>query len=570
MHRTFETTTERPQRTLDGSWEFVTDPDDEGVQAGYDDSFPSENAASIAVPSAWNARPEYADYVGPAWYRRTFDLADAGAVLVTFQAVAHEATVYLDGEELTQHVGGYTPFTALARDLDAGEHELVVRVDNTLTETTVPHDDVDWFPYGGIVREVVVEPVPDVYLRDLTVEYDLTDDGGATVDAEVTLHNVGPRPAEPELAVSIGQASVTEGVTVHGMDAQTTTLTLSLDDVDRWTPEDPTLYDVVARLRGEQAAEREGETFADDLRDRIGFREIAVDGRDILLNGEPVSIAGVNRHEDHPDWGAAQPLQIQDRDLDLVERAGCNAVRCSHYPNHPRFLDRCDERGILVIEELPLWQVSRETMAAVVDDAQRMLVELVERDRHHPSIFAWSLGNECANEQHGVVDAMAQLRDVATGLDDSRPITVASNTDWEGETDQVFESCDFLCVNAYWGWYRDDGDWAGHLDRIESEYGEKPIVVSEFGAGAVPGDRTHESRKWSESYQADLLGECIDLFTERESVAGFTVWQFCDSLANPIDAMSRPRSRNNKGILTEYRRPKQAYRTLSERLDDRP
>lgn len=568
MHRTFETTTERPQRTLDGSWEFVTDPADQGVEERYYESFPSEVADRIAVPSAWNARPEYADFVGPAWFRRTFDLDGGGAVLFTFHAVAHEATVYLDGEELAEHVGGYTPFTALGRDLDPGEHELVVRADNTLTPTTVPHDDVDWFPYGGILREVVVEPVPDVYLRDLTVEYDLTDDDDATVEAEVTLHNVGPRSAEPELAVSVGDVTVTEGVTVHGMDARTTTLAISLDNVGRWTLDDPTLYDVVARLRGEQADEREHDVFADDLRDRIGFREIAVDGRDILLNGEPVTIAGVNRHEDHPDWGATQPLQIQDRDLDVIERAGCNAVRCSHYPNHPRFLDRCDERGLLVIEELPLWQVDRETMTAVLDDAQRLLVELVERDRHHPSVLAWSLGNECANEHHSVVDAMGQLRGVAEGLDDSRLITVASNTDWEGETDNVFQHCDFLCVNAYWGWYRDDGDWADHLDRIESEYGEKPIVVSEFGAGAVPGERTHESRKWSESYQADLLEDCIDLFAERDSVAGFTLWQFCDTLANPGDAMARPRSRNNKGILTEYRTPKDAYRTLSDRLDE--
>lgn len=94
MHRTFETTTERPQRTLDGSWEFVTDPADQGVEEGYYESFPSEVADRIAVPSAWNARPEYADFVGPAWFRRTFDLDSGGAVLFTFHAVAHEATVW--------------------------------------------------------------------------------------------------------------------------------------------------------------------------------------------------------------------------------------------------------------------------------------------------------------------------------------------------------------------------------------------------------------------------------------------------------------------------------------------
>ncbi|WP_123534436.1 glycoside hydrolase family 2 protein [Halosimplex salinum] len=568
MHRTFETTTERRQRTLDGQWEFVTDPDDEGREAEYHEAFPSEDADRIAVPSSWNARTAYADYVGPAWYRRTLELTESESLLVTFHGVGREATVYLDGAELVSHEGAYTPFDALARDLAPGEHELVVRADNTRTETTVPHDDVDWFPYGGIHREVVVETVPDVYVRDLAVDYELDGDD-ATVEAEVTVHNAGALTAEPELAVSVGDETAVDDVEVDGMDALTTTLSLTLTDVDRWTLDDPTLYDVEARLRGEQAAARDGEVFTDDRRDRIGFREVAVDGRDILLNGDPVTIAGVNRHEDHPDWGAAQPLGIQQRDLEIVERANCNAVRCSHYPNHPRFLDLCDEAGVLVIEELPLWQVDRGTMTASIESAQRTLIEMLERDRHHPSVFAWSLSNECANEQNSVVDATRQLRGTVDGLDGSRLVTAASNTDWEGEADRVFEFCDFLSVNAYWGWYRDDGDWADHLDRIEDEYGEKPIVVSEFGAGAIPDERTHESRKWSESYQADLLADCVDLFLDRDSVAGFTVWQFADTLANPVDAMSRPRSRNNKGILTEHRRPKDGYRALAERLDDR-
>ncbi|WP_436928949.1 glycoside hydrolase family 2 TIM barrel-domain containing protein [Halosimplex halobium] len=566
MHRTFETTTERRQRALDGPWEFVTDPDDEGREDEYYESFPSERADRISVPSSWNAHAEYADYVGPAWYRRTVDLREPGSLLFRFLGVAREAMVWLDGEEVASHEGAYTPFTALARDLDAGEHELVVRADNTRTDRTLPHEDADWFPHGGIHREVVVETVPSVYLRDLAVEYDLYGDEAA-VEAEVTLHNTGARPAEPELTVSVGDASVTESVEVYGMDARTTTLAFDVPDVDRWDPEDPTLYEVEARLSGEQADEREDEVFADDLRDRIGFRAVSTNGREILVNGEPVEIAGVNRHEAHPEWGSAQPLRVQERDLDIVRRAGCNAVRCSHYPNHPRFLDLCDEAGVLVIEEIPLWQVDEASIVACQERAQRVLMEMVERDRHHPSIFAWSLSNECANEEPTVAEVTRQLKWAVDGVDGSRLVTAASNTDWEGETDEVFEVCDFLSVNAYWGWYR-DGDWEEFLDEVAEKYGEKPIVVTEFGAGAVPGERTHEGRKWSESYQADLLADCVDLFREHDDVAGFTVWQFCDTLTDPDQAMTRPRTHNNKGILDEYRRPKEAYRVLRERLAD--
>lgn len=376
MHRAFETSISRTRQSLGGRWAFVTDPDDAGERRGYVESFP-DDADYQEVPGTWNTTPAYHDYEGPAWYRRTFRLGESSDARLRFAAVAHDATVWVDGDRVASHYGGYTPFEVHLGNLGAGSHDLVVRADNAPTPTSVPLPGTDWFPYGGITREVILESVPETFVRDVTVEYDL-DGGEARVSAVVTVSNRGPE-READLTVTVGdtrdRGSVTlpSGESVHrrGLDLA----------VDRWAPDDPTLYDVSARIA-------DGSGLEDDRRDRIGFREVEVTDTALLVNGDPAEIAGVNRHEDHPDWGHAFPPALARRDLDLIERAGCTAVRTSHYPNHPRFLDRCDERGVLVIEEVPFWQFDADDFARgpALERGERMLDELIDRDRHtHPS-----------------------------------------------------------------------------------------------------------------------------------------------------------------------------------------
>lgn len=560
MHRRFETTATRRQRLLNGTWEFTTALEADATPA----AFPAE-PDTIPVPCAWNALAEYHDHHGTAWYRRTFALPERANVRVRFLAVSHEATVYLDGEERVAHLGGYTPFEFVAEDLSAGEHELVVRAENGRSEATIPLPETDWFDYGGITREVVLETVPDVYVDDFDLEYDLGGDGPdgadgaetARVRTEVDVANL-ERETDRTVAVTVGETTTRERVTVP---TGGTSVELTLErPVERWTLADPTLYDVTVALEDDGAV-------VDDRRDRIGFREVAVDGREILLNGEPVELRGVNRHEDHPEWGAAQPLRIMREDLARIREAGLNCVRCSHYPNHPRFLDLCDELGLLVIEELPYWHFDADDFARadLLERGERTLEELISRDRHRPSVFAWSLTNECANEQTGVAEATERLAAVAREADDSRLVTLASYNEWtdRGE-DRCLQYCDFACVNAYYGWYTDEPvateQWTGFLERIAERH-DCPIVVSEFGAGAIEGERTWEGAKWSETYQAEFLETVIPLLRADDAVAGFAIWQFCDTRTSR-DPMGRPKSKNNKGIVGEYRRPKAAYRTV--------
>lgn len=555
MARLFETSRTRRQTDLSGTWEFVAAAD--GTD-DYVESFP-DDADAMAVPSVWNTTPEYFRHHGVGWFRRTFTVPEATLATLTFHGVAHESTVYLDGEQIAAHDCGFTPFGALV-DLDAGEHELVVRADSECHGDSLQSGD--YYNYGGITREVVLEEVPPVFVDDLRIEYDL-DGNSAAVTATLTVRNETGSTATRTVGVEVADAGSTRTVEVPpgGHEAQ---LALDLPDIERWSIADPTLYTVTARV---------GE---DELRDRIGFREISIDGHDILLNGEPLEIRGVNRHEDHPDWGHAQPRRIQERDLEIIQNAGLNTIRTAHYPAHPRLLDYCDEKGLLVIEEVPNyhWDTEDYDSGTLVDRIERCLADTIDRDRHHPSILAWSVGNECTTSEERVTEVHERLVALAHDADESRPVTYAENLPMQAVQ---LDLGDFVCVNDYPGWYGDDwppsgltiwdGDeWEETLDEIRAEYPDPPIVVTEFGAGGVEGERTFEGQKWSESYQAEIVRESIETFEDREDVAGFSVWQYCDIRTTEDRFHYRPRSKNNKGLVGEYRRPKESYYAITEML----
>lgn len=597
MTRTFERSTRRRRRTLDGQWEFRTDPDDEGVEEGWADSFPAEEADTIAVPSSWNARSQYAEYVGPAWYRREFSLPTETSVVFRFEGIGHAGTVFLDGEEILSTEGGYTPSWTYRRDLEAGAHELVVRADNRATDPRTPEH---WFPQGGLYREVVLEEVSGPWVSDLELDYDLDGDD-ATVEATATLHNVTPTPSDATVLVAVGDETAESSAEVGGLNVEVVDFELEIPDVDRWSPDDPTMYDVVVAVRSEEGA--------DDLHDRIGFREVSVDGGDVFVNGEPVDLAGVNRHEDHPDWGHAEPLGIQGADLDAVADAGFDAVRCADYPVHPRFLDLCDERGILVVEGVTPMAVedlspgrytdpahvetssfessapddadvdlddvmeqrrNRGSGASETDDdggfdghdsvdaARTVASEMVQRDAHHPSIVAWDVGSDYQSGS-GLRETASQLRGAVRGLDDSRLVTATTHVDALEDDPTFADHLDLVSVTVG---SRTPGD---RLETVLSTV-DDPVFVTGFGDVGIPGHRHLSDRSGTESRQAATLVEAIESLREHDDIAGFAIERFADRAtdAGPGSSVGA----DYTGILSATREPKEAYRALARHLTE--
>jgi len=290
----------------------------------------------------------------------------------------------------------------------------------------------------------------------------------------------------------------------------------------------------------------------------------------VLLNGTPVPLLGFNRHEAHPQFGHGLPDALMLADLYQLKDLGCNFVRGSHYPQDPRFLDLCDEMGIMVWNEAIGWQHTAEHLT---DDAfltaQKTCVrEMVSASVNRASVIMWGILNESASNNPTAKPAYEQLLGLLRELDPSRPLTFASNHPVD---DVCFDLADIVSVNTYPGWYHGEiEDIPGLLDAIfarlaEMGQGDKPLIISEIGAGAIPGWRDWNETRWTEQYQVRLLDTVIrHLFETSDRACGLAIWQYCDlrTSQSARKALGRPRDFNNKGIVDEYRRPKLAYDTV--------
>ncbi|MHB9032836.1 MAG: glycoside hydrolase family 2 protein [Anaerolineae bacterium] len=556
MHRTFKTTSSRFQTYLDGYWDFITDPQDTGVDEGWYQTFPSK-CQQVWVPGVWNTVRGYMNYEGVAWYRRRFDNLTCSALVVQFAAVTHLANVWLDGELLGEHYGGFLPFSFLVPQPECASHELVVRVDNTHDLTgTIPSARLDWFKYGGIPRPVWIDQIPGAgYISAYKLIPDVRG-GRCHLQAALDLQNLSDTPLEDDLVIRLdGEVIQSEHLRINTGDTLVRRFERSLPNISQWSPEQPLLHQVEITFGGDSQIER------------VGFRHLEIDGSAILLNGQPLKLRGVHRHDDHPEWGFAVPEHLLLRDLELVQNLGLNALRTAHYPSDQRMLDLCDERGLMVIEEIPLADFSAEQLAIdiIADRASAMLWAMIQRDVSHPCIWSWSVMNECdttAVEGYNVVE---QLVTTAHEADPSRPVTFASR---DALQDICFGLVDFVTVNAFFGWYSFDFTWPAFLDRVRNRIADKPLLVGEFGAEGLYGCRTlEENVMWSEEYQRQVVCDSAEYLLSRSDLVGFYIWQFCDSLADGgIHALTRPRSYNNKGLLDEYRRPKLVYYGLRDLL----
>ncbi len=329
-----------------------------------------------------------------------------------------------------------------------------------------------------------------------------------------------------------------------------------------WSPESPQLYELETVLKDGSGKEE------DDLIDRVGFREIRILGRDLLLNGRKLFVKGFCRHEDHPQFGCALPYAAIQYDLMTAKDLGANSIRTSHYPNDEIFLDLCDEQGILVWEENHARGLSEENMRNPNFERQceDCIREMITAHYNHPSIYIWGILNECAsNTEYGESCYAAQYA-LIQELDPSRPRSSAS---CQFKTDRCFGYPEVVSYNIYPKWYHDTPvkEYLEDLYRWvqkDTEGAGKPFLVTEIGAGAIYGYRTPYKVKWSEEYQAETLKEQIEAVFSQEGCSGIYIWQFCDIRVCDSWFGTRPRTMNNKGIVDEYRRPKLSYETVRE------
>lgn len=542
--------------TLDGIWDFAWLGDI--APSAVDPAAPCPEAA--AVPGTFDAGPRRMGARGIGLYRRTLRLdAPAGTRLrLHLDGLGLRAQVWWDGRPLAACA---LPYSDEAIDLvadGAAAHALAIAVDNRfdaeLSPLFPPYSD--FYAYGGIYRGVRLEVLPELRLERVRVA--TRDVASAAVALE--LRFAGTVPAEIPLRLAFDDGPE-ESLHVRPQGG-VARLERRVPGAGPWTPETPELHTVRVAIAGDAVVER------------FGVRTIAARDGTILLNGAPLRLRGVNRHEAHPQFGPALPLAQDLDDLQLIKELGCNFVRAVHYPHDPAVLDLCDRLGLLVWEESMGWGLDEAavTAPALLAQAREQTRRMIVRDINHPAIIMWGFLNECASDCPAAEPVYAELAATIRGEDPTRLVTYASN---RKERDRCFAHADVVSVNPYPGWIWPEGGWDSSavatirpfLEQMTRgllampEVAGKPILVSEIGACALYGCRDRQRAQWSEEFQADYMVEAVRTVLDDPRWSGVALWQFCDSRSfvgtGPV--RTKPRGFNCAGLVDEFRRPKLAF-----------
>jgi beta-glucuronidase len=575
----------RSTTSLDGSWRIIVDPMETGYRTyrwaldryGYfldrEPRSPAERieysfdrAPQLRVPGDWNSqRDDLLFYEGTVWYRQAFDLDELPAdrrLFVYFGAANYEARVWMNGEELGVHEGGFTPFDfEITEHVRAGENSLVVKVDNSRRMNAVPTVNADWWNYGGLTRRVLLVETPRTFVREYVVQLD--PDRPDRIAGWVRLD--GPDPTTPVTirVPEAGQAAtITPGPDGHAR------FTLDATGLDRWSPESPRLYEVAV------------ETPAKTVTDRIGFRTIETRGTEILLNGQPIFLRGVSMHEEAP-LEARRAFAPEDARtlLGWIKELNGNFARLAHYPHNEAMARAADELGVLLWGEVPVyWTIQLEDPGTLAS-ARRQLTEMIVRDRNRASVILWSVANETPRDRDPDhtprLDFLRALIERARALDSTRLITAALEHHYTDRTtieiaDPLGEYLDVLGNNEYLGWYDGSPEKADSVT-WRSPY-HKPLIMSEFGGAALQGYHGPATTLWTEEYQARQYRHQVDMLDRIPFLAGTAPWILKDFRSPKRPLPDIQDYFNRKGLISERGERKQAfwilqsfYRELAER-----
>ena len=542
---------------------------------------------SIAVPASYNDQvpdPDFRNYAGLSWYKTRITLPrlwQGQRIFLRFDAVTHTARIFLDGREIGAHRGGFLPFEIeLTELLSPGESaELTVEVDNRISHRTLPigteggtaffgSDNpgitaveagkklqleqginlpaFDFFNYAGIQRPVRLYATPKNRIEDITLVPSLS--GEVAWRAETS--------GEGDLSVEILDAEgrpVASGTGPEGV--------LQVPSPHLWEPWPGTPYLYTARFR-----------FGEDLYDQpFGIREVRIEGSRFLINGKPFYFHGPCKHEDSPFRGRGMDPCLNTVDIHLFHWLHANCFRTSHYPYAEEMYQLCDREGIVIVDETPavgMW-ASEEYGWGLGEYHAQVLSDMIARDRNHPCVVVWSLGNEPSTDTYPdkAYDYWRPLYDLAHRLDpQNRPVTLVGCQNIY-ERDRIIPAMDIVFINRYYGWYNLSGDLetARYALRMELDWWAekgKPVVLSEYGADTVAGLHGAVPEMFTEEFQVEFYraySECLD---ERDFVAGEMPWNFADfaTCQGPMRAGG-----NRKGLFTRDRRPKLAAHYFRER-----
>lgn len=559
----------RDSKSLNGEWNAIIDPYDRGKNMGiFKNRKPTKNnefreysfdeGLILNVPGDYNSQlPELKYYEGPVWYGRYFDVPENwndSRVLLYFGAVANKADVYLNGELIGSHEGGFTPFQIEITDkIKQADNFIAVYTDNRRDKSDIPAMNFDWWNYGGITRDVMLINVPDTHIRDYFIR--LAKDKADVIDIDVALSQ--PAPGE-KVTVDIPELQIRETLTTDS--SGKASKTVRAKRLVRWDTDNPKLYDV--RLT----------TASDTVNELIGFRNIRTEGERIMLNDRPVFLCGVNIHEEIPQRkGRAFSEADASMLLSEAKALGANFIRLAHYPQNEHLVRMAEKMGFMIWEEIPVWQNIDFANEATEEKAVSMMREMIDRDKNRASIIIWSIANE-TKPSEARNKFLFNLRDSVAGQDDTRLIGAAFNNlsyfrkkgYYEIIDDPVTDILDVVGVNKYIGWYE---DWKTLPEESKWRIAEgKPLIISEFGGEALYGRHGNEEARWSwsEDYQANLYRDNLRMFEGISNLAGVAPWVLFDFRSPTRFSPQQGLEFNRKGLLSDRGERKESWYVMRD------
>lgn len=582
---------------LDGVWEFKMD-DGRGFDQKWYEA-PLEDSMTMPVPSSYNDMKEdkrLRDHYGWVFYQRTFMVPaywKSQRLVLRFGAVTHAAKVYLNGELVCEHKGGFLPFeTEIGGVVKAGENLLTVAVDNRIDYSTLPvgsegksgggmlgfadestkkrnMPNFDFFNYCGITRPVVLYTTPEQHIEDiiLTNQVDGTD---AAVHYEVVTTGTEPVLVQcyDEDGNLVAEARGEKGV-------------LEIKDVALWKPLDSYLYQIRV-MAGEDVYSLP-----------YGIRTVEVTEGKFLINGEPFYFKGYGKHEDTYPAGRGLNMPMNVKDISLMKWQGANSFRTSHYPYSEEMMRLCDREGIVVIDETPAVGLNlnfggganfhdgkkygtfdKEYGLRTADHHQEVIRDMIARDKNHACVVMWSIANEPDSFGEEAYAYFKPMFDLARALDpQKRPCTLVSvQVGGTIQDDCSLKLSDVICINRYYGWYAFSEDFEGAEAAMKQEYDVleqtgKPFMLTEYGADTVMGFHDTVSVMYTEEFQIEYYQMNHKVMDQYAHLIGEQVWNFADFATS--QGLFRVQG-NKKGIFTRDRKPKMVAHYLKERWNGIP
>ncbi|WP_314611749.1 beta-glucuronidase [uncultured Granulicatella sp.] len=585
----------RKRYSLDGVWNFKQGE----YVPGVDPRLSTEDL--MVVPSSFNdvaVESEKRYFIGDNWYERTFAVPSFESdeeLVLRFGSVTHQAKVYVNGQLLGEHIGGFTPFEVRIPEELTREKELLISVcaNNILDHTTLPvgnyseeklpdgtvkkkvSENFDFFNYAGIQRPVQLLVLPKARIEDIVVTYDVHEND-ATVKVVV------------EHTANGGTAKVTlldeDGEVVAKGEAESE---LEIVNVRRWEVLDAYLYTAKVELFA-------GDELVDEYEELFGVRTVRVEKGQFLVNDKPVYFKGFGKHEDSYVNGRGFNEAVNLMDLNLMKNMGANSYRTAHYPYSEEMMRLSDRMGFLVIDEVPAVGLFANFTAALsmnrggtkpiktwefyqtMENHKLALKELVARDKNHACVVLWSVANEPDGAGEGADKYFEPLVKYVKELDpQKRPTTVVNIMMATPEQDLISPLIDVLCLNRYYGWYLNHGDIEGarvglrkELKEWQEKYPDKPIIMTEYGADTLPGYHSNWDVPYTEEYQERFHQMSHEVFDELENFVGEHVWNFADFETNSY-ALIRIQG-NHKGLFTRDRNPKSIVKLFRNRWNAIP